>query len=216
MAKLLLPPNNNIKVDGKSVYTLYLQLKNHFNGRGDVIKTNWTMKVSDASYQKRKDKFFFERLSGKFTLKELCLIFIGNLMANESMWVGEISDGDAISFYKTYIARLKRMNIRYEEDIKNIYYVAKKLGLSALKEIFQYNTEKNSSIIFKMLQAGQISFETFLMLDTFLNIIDSHDAHDDIIWSKYSVRLKAYRKILVLDKTHCTEVFKSVIQSSKY
>lgn len=216
MVKLLLPPNNNIRIDGKSVYNLYLQLKNHFNGRRDVVKAQWRMKVSDDSYAKRKDKFFFQKLAERFTLKELCLIFIGNLVSNQDAWIGEISDSDAVNFYHTYLARLKNIRNRFEDDVKNIYYFARKVKVSSLNEIFCYNESIQSSYIFKLLQSGIISFESFIMLDSFLNIIEKHDQFDNIIWSNYSVRLKAYRKLFQVDADESRERFKSAIASAKF
>lgn len=216
MVRLLLPPNNNIFIDGKSVYKLYLQLKNHFNGRYDVVKYDWNMNVSDKSYSSRRDKFFFEKLSQKYRLKELCLIFISNLVANENAWIGEISDSDAVEFYKLYLARLKAVKSRFADDVKNIYYFAKKVEVSALKEIFVYNEQVQTSYIFKLLQSGIISFETFVMLDSFMNIVDNHDQHDNIIWSSYSTRLKAYRKLFVVDSDQCKELFMETIKSVKY
>ncbi|AFL47678.1 DNA helicase loader [Acinetobacter phage ZZ1] len=216
MVKLLLPPNNNIQIDGKSVYNLYLQLKNHFNGRRDVIKSDWRMKVSDSAYAKRKDKFFFEKLSKKFTLKELSLIFISNLVANQDAWIGDISDADAVNFYQTYLARLRQVKSRYDADVRNIYYFAKKVNVNSLNDIFCYNESTQMSYIFKLLQSGIISFETFIMLDSFLNIIEKHDQYDNIIWSNYSVRLKAYRLLFIVDADECREAFKTSIKAAKY
>lgn len=216
MVKLLLPQNNNIFIDGKSVYNLYLQLKNHFNGRGDVIKKNWNLKVSDSSYNNRKDKMFFERLSKKYKLKELCLIFIGNLIANQNSWIGDISDADPLEFYKLYLAKLRALNSRYVDDVKNIYYFAKKMEFEKLSNVFEYNEQMQSSYIFKLLQSNIITFETFIMLDSFMNLIDEHDKQDNIIWSSYSVRLKAYKKLLIFDSESCKNIFIESIKSVKY
>lgn len=216
MVKLLLPPNNNIFIDGKSVFNLYLQLKNHFNGRGDVIKKNWNMKVSDSSYNNRKDKMFFERLSKKYKLKELCLIFIGNLVANQNSWIGDISDADPLEFYNLYLAKLKALKSRYVDDVKNIYYFSKKMDLDKLSNVFEYNERMQTSYIFKLLQSNIITFETFIMLDSFLNIINEHDKHDNIVWSSYSVRLKAYKKLFIFDADECKQIFIDSIKSVKY
>lgn len=215
MIKLLLPENNNRRINGKSVYNLYLQLKNHFNGRFDVIKYKWTMRVSDQAYMKRKDKYFFEKLSEKYTLRELCIIFISNLVANQDAWIGEISDADALIFYREYIGKLKTAKTRFVDDVKNVYYFSKKVDVKSLKEIFSYNERVGSSYIFKLLQSNIISFETFIMLDSFLNIIDEHDKHDNIIWASYSKRLKAYRKILQVDAAQARALFIETIKSSK-
>lgn len=210
-----MPPNNARYVNGKSVFMLYLMMKNHFNGKYDVIKYHWTMRISDQAYNKRRDKYFFEKLSEKHMLKELTLIFMSNLVANQDAWIGDISDADAMVFYREYIGRLKRMKTQYEDDIKNIYYFSQKVGES-LSGIFEYNIKGDSSYIFKLLQSNVISFETFILLDSFLNIIDKHDnSTNNLVWSNYSTKLNAYKKILDVDADEAKRVFMEVIKQCK-
>lgn len=215
MIKIRMPPNNARYVNGKSVFMLYLMMKNHFNGKYDVIKYHWTMRISDQAYNKRRDKYFFEKLSEKHMLKELTLIFMSNLVANQDAWIGDISDADAMVFYREYIGRLKRMKTQYEDDIKNIYYFSQKVGES-LSGIFEYNIKGDSSYIFKLLQSNVISFETFILLDSFLNIINKHDdSTNNLVWSNYSTKLNAYKKILDVDANEAKRVFMEVIKSCK-
>lgn len=217
MIKLRMPVGGERYIDGKSVYKLYLMIKQHMNGKYDVIKYNWCMRVSDAAYQKRRDKYFFQKLSEKYKLKELALIFISNLVANQDAWIGDISDADALVFYREYIGRLKQIKFKFEEDIRNIYYFSKKVEVSAFKEIFEYNPKVQSSYIFKLLQSNIISFETFILLDSFLNIIDKHDEQtDNLVWNNYSIKLKAYRKILNIDSQKAKSVFIETVKSCKY
>lgn len=212
-----MPAGGERHIDGKSVYKLYLMIKQHMNGKYDVIKYNWCMRVSDAAYQKRRDKYFFQKLSEKYKLKELALIFISNLVANQDAWIGDISDADALVFYREYIGRLKQIKFKFEEDIRNIYYFSKKVEVSAFKEIFEYNPKVQSSYIFKLLQSNIISFETFILLDSFLNIIDKHDEQtDNLVWNNYSIKLKAYRKILNIDSQKAKSVFIETVKSCKY
>lgn len=217
MINIRMPPNNNRMINGKSVYTLYLAIKQHFNGRYDVVKYNWVMRVSDAAYNKRRDKYFFEKLSDKYTLKELTLIFMSNLVANQDAWIGDISDADALVFYREYIGRLKRIKQVYEDDIKNIYYFSKKVEVKSLSEIFEYNNKVNSSYIFKLLQSNVISFETFILLDSFLDIINKHDGQtNDLVWSKYSTKLNAYKKILKVDAVEARKLFIETVKNCKF
>lgn len=217
MIKIRMPANNNRMVNGKSVYTLYLAIKQHFNGRYDVVKYNWVMRVSDAAYQKRRDKYFFEKLSDKYTLKELTLIFMSNLVANQDAWIGDISDADALVFYREYIGRLKRIKEQFKDDIKNIYYFSQKVEVKALSEIFEYNNKVQSSYIFKLLQSNVISFETFILLDSFLDIIDKHDNQtNDLVWSKYSTKLNAYKKILIIDSAEARKLFIETVKNCKF
>lgn len=215
MIKIRMPPDNARYINGKSVYLLYLMLKQHFNGKYDVIKYHWTMRISDAAYNKRRDKYFFEKLSEKYMLKDLTLIFMSNLVANQDAWIGDISDADALVFYREYIGRLKRIKIQFEDDIKNIYYFSQKLGES-LSTIFEYNKKGDSSYIFKLLQSNVISFETFILLDSFMGIINKHDSQtNNLVWSNYSVKLNAYKKILNVDANEAKQLFIDVVKSCK-
>lgn len=217
MIQIRMPPNGGTYIDGKSVFKLYLMLKNHFGGRYDVIKYNWCMRLSDAAYNKRRDKFFFQKLSEKHLLKELTLIFMSNLVANQDAWIGEISDADALVFYREYIGKLKRIKDVYQDDIKNMYYFAQKVETKSLNELFEYNNKVGTSYIFKLLQSNIISFETFILLDSFLDIIDKHDAAtDNLVWNNYSTKLKAYRKILNIDKAEARKVFIETVKAAKY
>lgn len=212
-----MPADGERYIDGKSVYKLYLMIKQHMNGKYDVIKYNWCMRVSDNAYQKRRDKYFFEKLAEKYKLKELTLIFMSNLVANQDAWIGDISDADALVFYREYVGRLKQMKSKFEEDVRNIYYFSKKVEVEALKDIFEYNPKVQSSYIFKLLQSNIISFETFILLDSFLNIIDKHDElTDNLVWYNYSTKLKAYRKILNITAQEAKHVFIETVKASKY
>ncbi|WJZ28142.1 DNA helicase loader [Serratia phage 92A1] len=219
MMKIHLPPNPSRRIDGKSVYKLYLMLKNQMNGKYDVVKYNWMIRVSDQAYTKRRDKYFFEKLADKFTLQELCYIFISNLVANQDAWIGEISDSDALVFYREYIGRLNRLSTVFEDDIKNIYYFTKKIGVS-LNEIMEYNKKVQTSYIFKLLQSNVIGFETFLLLDSFLDLINKHDESStavggDLIWSNYSVKLNAYKKLVDIDKATAKNLFIKTVKNCK-
>lgn len=192
-------------------------IKQHMNGKYDVVKYNWCMRVSDKAYDKRRDKYFFKKLSEKYTLKELTLIFISNLVANQDAWIGEISDADALVFYREYIGKLKLIKSNFEEDVRNIYYFSKKVEVKSLNELFDYNDKVNSSYIFKLLQSNIISFETFIILDSFLDLIDKHDtATNNLVWSNYSTKLHAYRKILNVDREEAKQLFIKTVKDCKY
>lgn len=212
MIALRLPEFSNRKINPKSVFILYLQFKSHFSGKYDVIKYNWKMNVSDKAFDKRKDKFYFNTLSKKFSLKELCYIFTSNMASNQDAWVGEISDSDALSHYRNYLGKIKTFNSTFESDINNIYIFYKKMNIESFKQIFVYNDDINNSYIFKLLQSEIISTETFIILDSIFNIIDEHDTKDNIVWLTYSNRLKAYRKLLIFNKDEYIIKFKEILR----
>jgi len=184
-------------------------------GKYDVIKYNWGIKVSDAAFNKRRDKHFFRRLSEKYTLGELVHLFISNLVMNQNTWIGEIADSDAMTFYLEHKGRLLRMKDIYTEDVKSIVYFSEKVGCQ-LKDIFEYNESTSTSYVFKLLQSQLISFETFILLDSFLDIINKHDSKsNDLVWSNYSIKLNGLKKLLYIDKEKSRSIFIETVKNNR-
>ncbi|ADM79621.1 DNA helicase loader [Aeromonas phage phiAS4] len=65
----------------------------------------------------------------------------------------------------------------------------------------EYNEKQQTSPIFKLLQSGLIKTETFLVIDSFLGIIDKIDEKmsADIIWQNWHTKLVNYRKLVVIN-----------------
>ena len=84
----------------------------------------------------------------------------------------------------------------------------------------EYNKKVQTSYIFKLLQSNVIGFETFLLLDSFLDLINKHDESSaavggDLIWSNYSVKLNAYKKLVVIDKAAAKNLFIKTVKNCK-
>ena len=185
----------NSRLKPIAVYKLYLVMKNHFAGRYDAIKYKWEIKITEQAFQKRKDRYFFIKLSERFTFKEIYLILLSNMVANPDFWVGDV-DEDAIVFYRQYIGKLRRIDNIFVDDIKNLYEFSRMKGIP-LSTVFQYSVKSSTSYISKLVQSGVISYESFLILDSFLDIINKHDEiATDFVWNEFSKKLNAYRKLI--------------------
>ncbi|UYD57582.1 hypothetical protein OFDDKENP_00206 [Aeromonas phage B614] len=201
MIALRYPPRPDRFISAKGAFMLYLMMKQHMAGKYDVIKYNWGMKVTDAAFNKRRDKYFFEKMSNKFHLKDMTEIFLATFIENPNGWAGDLVSDDAMAAHRELLGRHLRFFDIYREDLKNIVYFANKIDVS-LGKMMEYNTDKMTSPIFKLLQSGMVSIETFLVLDSFLDIIDKHDNKmaGDIIWQNWYTKLAGYRKLVVINK----------------
>ena len=76
------------------VYTTYLAMKKHFtDSKYDFFKYNGKTRSSVSAFNKRRDKYFFERMSRKLSDDEIKMYFIANFVATDNpsaVWVGEI------------------------------------------------------------------------------------------------------------------------------
>lgn len=202
----------NSRLKPIAVYKLYLVMKNHFQGRYDAVKYGWELKITDAAFNKRNDKYFFTRLSERFTFKEIYFIFLSNMVANPDFWVGNI-DEDSIVFYRQYIGKLRRIDNIFVDDIKNLHEFSKMKGIP-LSQIFQYSVKSSTSYISKLVLSGVISYETLLILDSFLFIINKHDEiATDFVWSEFSKKINAYRKIAIINEKEI-EKYRTVMKQT--
>jgi hypothetical protein len=66
-------------------YQHYLSLKNHFtNPKYDFFKYGAKTRASITSFNKRRDKYFFERTSRKYSDKEVVDFLVSNFVAADN------------------------------------------------------------------------------------------------------------------------------------
>ena len=99
------------------VYKTYLAFKNHFTKeKYDYFKYRGRSKASTAAFHKRKDRYFFERMSRKKTEQEIQNFFLANFTQTfdpQGVWIGLIID----SGEKTYT--------KWSEQMDNLFEVFK-------------------------------------------------------------------------------------------
>ena len=208
------PPQPARSINGYSVFCLYLMLSRHFKGNFDVIKYNWKINATEKSYLRRKDRNFFERISKKYNLGDLSELMISNLVANPNAWIGELSDSDALSFYRKFEGKLLKSERIFKEDVDNILLFCETKQIKFADVIS--DTSKNNPLLFKMVQQNVITYETFVMLDCLFKFISKYDTMNNIVWTNdYAFKIKAYRSLLDFDYEKIKECFKNVIQENK-
>jgi hypothetical protein len=83
-----------VTVSPFETYQHYLSLKNHFtNPKYDFFKYGAKTRASMTSFNKRKDKYWFEKTSRKYNDKEVVDFFYQILYPvdnPQNLWIGEI------------------------------------------------------------------------------------------------------------------------------
>ena len=75
-----------ITMDAFSAYKIYMGLKAHFNSDYDFKKYSGKTTASKSSYLKRKDKFFFGKVSRRYGEK-VKDFFVSNFLKNERGYI---------------------------------------------------------------------------------------------------------------------------------
>ena len=93
---------------GYDTYICYMALKQHFTtDRYDFIKYGGKIKSNVSTYEKRKDRFFFEKLSKKREAKN---IMISNMITNPKIWVGDLLSVEANDVYVQWLRRQESLS----------------------------------------------------------------------------------------------------------
>jgi len=173
---------------GFEVYIKYVSIKSHFTGKYDYFKYNKKLNVKFETYNKRKDKFFFEKLGKKFnTPEQVENFFCSNMIYNPNLWVGDYFDD---SCEDTYLEWLKKQQ-SFEYILNNECKV-----LSEIIDLFAVKNKQFPKLLVMVLQ-NEINLETLIILDKKYNFINQWDnIFTDVIWKEFSNRIKKYTPFL--------------------
>lgn len=98
-------------------FQLYTALRAYFIGSFDFFKYDGKIKVIPRAYEKRKDKFFFQKLSKKYSSSELKDFFVANIVNNtQSKWVGDLIKDEAEEVYFNFKKLIENFGYEFEED----------------------------------------------------------------------------------------------------
>ena len=100
-------------------YKEYIALKNHFSKKDyDYVKYNGKTGLKPASFDKRKDKVFFEKLAKNPDYHEF---LIANLSDNPKLWIRDLAYSEvAQSTYQIWKKRNQSLTYNFKNDFKKI------------------------------------------------------------------------------------------------
>jgi hypothetical protein len=145
--------------DAFDIYVYYLALKRHFTSNYDFFKYNGKVKANAMSFENRKDKFFFYKLSKKKEAKD---IILANMLANPNAWAGELLDDKAESIYKEWIKRKQSLTYQFKSDIINLD--------DDFNDNFVVHDGQHPRLL-KLYMMNDISLETLVMICDITNCI---------------------------------------------
>lgn len=175
------------KVTPFETYKQYLALKTHFSVDSfDFFKYNGKVNATTESYNKRNEKYHFERLA---QLPDISKVLLAHVSENPDVWVGDISDRSDV--YKNWQKRQSGLQYNFQESLKTF----------DIRESIQ--TTGEHPILLKLYLRNQISKENMIILNTIIRYGPQWDKviQDDLIWPKIKFNLKKYSPFLKFDST---------------
>lgn len=185
-------------------YRSYLSLKNHFTKENyDYHKYCGKSRASVQTFYKRRDRFWFEKISRNKNDKEVIDFFVSNFVSctdPSKLWIGEmIREGE--SRYNEWKKKTQSLSYIFKNEVESIL-IENNID-SAL------STQKGHPIFLKNYLSGNVSIETLIILDKILGFRNKFDKKlQDPVWQSVSLKMKKYSPFLSID----VEKFKSILK----
>ena len=186
-------------MNGFEVYKIYLAIKLHFTSKNqsyDFHKHNGRTTARLETFTKRRDKYYFHRLSKSYDNKSIVNYFLSNFVSNTNLWVGDIIGKAGDEHYKQWSKKIESLHYYYEKDID---YIIERMTTKDIKfnDLFLSIDGQHPPII-KMFLAKKINFETLIILDDILRFTKrlNKDIKEKVLWPKMFDRMKRYKPFL--------------------
>ena len=189
------------------VYTGYLGLKSHFtNPKYDYFKYNKKVRASLSSFNKRKDRYFFERTSRKYQDKEIVDFLVSNFVSADNpsnLWIGEIiNSGEKI--YAEWMKRQQSLTYIFKEQSTELFSETK------LENVF--NCSKGHPIILKTFLRNELSIENLVIYETIFSFCKDFDKKlIDPVWEMTSLKIKKYKPFIHIDVFSYKKILRDII-----
>ncbi len=184
-----------MKLDPLNCYKTYLALKNHFTNKNyNYFTYNGKVKANIQSFYKRKDRFYFEKMSRQKTDEEIVNFFVSNFAScddPQSLWIGEIiKEGE--ENYKNWMKKTQSLSYIFREEVGI-------LNAKNFDEMFKIESNKHPRILKEFLQK-KLSLETMIILNNILGYKKQFDKNlKDPVWEFISMKIEKYSPFLHID-----------------
>ena len=178
------------------VYKTYLSLKNHFTKDNyDYHKYCGKVRASLQAFYKRKDRFWFEKLSRQKSEKEVIDFFVSNFVSSgdpQRLWIGDIiREGE-----KTYISwngKIQSLTYLFKSEVESV------ISIKDFNETFEVKGSSHPLLLKEHLQ-GNLSLETMVILNRILGYKTDFDKKlKDPVWELVSKNMNKYDSFLNID-----------------
>lgn len=173
-------------------YLMYLALKRHFTlGSGyDYFKYNGKTNASKASFDTRRDRYSFHKLSKKDHPRDF---LVANFVRyGTNIWIGDlVSEPKYEETYKAWLKRKESMTYTFKNDLEK---------LSSLDGALRTNSGDYPELL-KLMTKNEVCIETVIVLNDMLKFMDkwNKDIADPVIWPEIYNMCVKYKPFIEYD-----------------
>ena len=184
-------------------YKDYVALKNHFTKPSyDYVKYNGKTGLKHASFDKRKDKLFFEKLAKNPNYHEF---LIANLSNDPKLWIRDLAySEDAELTYKDWLKRNQSLTYNYRKDFKKI--------------MESMNEDQHHPSAIRLYLGGEISLESLCIYVKMVDAISKWNTRleYDPIWKEIRMKIEKYSPFVKFEKPKIKQIMVDILDQLDY
>ena len=188
------------------VYMMYCAMKAHFGkGNYDFIDYKGKTKITRNSFYKRKDRYFFVKLSRKYDAEEEVKNYlISNFIKDKKGYIANFNDEN----YESW--KLKR------QGFFSMFLVEMKPLVDAFENLFAVENKQHPKLMKEFL-GGRVSLETIIVLNELVDYeqVWNKKLKDDIVWQDLNKLMTNYKRFLTIDVKRYRIQLLKLIEESK-
>lgn len=189
-------------IDAFQTYKYFMAIKLHLTtDRYDVFKSDGRVSGTRQTFEKRNDRFLFERLGRKFNQpRELIEYFVANISyGNKNVIYSAESD----EYYDTWLKRKEARTYTFKQQLSVItnHLYSNKLEYEKL-----YDTDQNIPELLKLYVGGHIHLETMVIIDD-LDEYMSKWEHLNMLWHDQLRIINKMKKFVKYDKDKIQSIY---------
>jgi hypothetical protein len=197
---------------GYETFGLYQALKLHFTQESyDFFKYNGKTNVSVTTFENRKDKYHFYKLSRRLAQKDDMIDFIvANLVEDEKTWVGSLLMQESEVNYRKHQKIIQSMSYTFENDCKLIF------GDCILNPNEVLMTDGDYPVLLKKGLQKSVNIESMCLLNNMLGFVPmwTKKIADTIHWPNYRMKLLKYSAFIPKDDVKYKLILKKVLNEN--
>ena len=196
-----------MKVTPFETYQTYLSMKSHFtNSKYDFFKYGGKSRATITSFNKRKDKYWFEKTSRKYSDEQVLDFLLANFVnadTPQNLWIGEIINSGERT-YAEWMRRRQSMTYIFKEQTEKL------LLENDLSKVF--SCSKGHPLLLKKYLGGEISLETLTILEKVFSFVKNFDKKlDDPVWESVSLKLKKYLPFININVFQYKKILRELV-----
>ena len=189
------------------VYLMYCALKAHFSKSNyNYFKYEGKTRIKRDSFYKRKDRYFFARLSKKYIKHEdIQNYLVANFINEPTGYVARFYD----KTYEEWLYRKQNFYTIFADEMRPL--------VNDFRPLFDVKSDTHPKLLREYF-GKRISLETLIILDELVSYVDNwnKELNEDFIWTDLKKLMDNYKRFLTIDVERYRIQLLKLIEESHY